>query len=441
MGQPLPLTPAQYTAYQKRLFGSHDFSISVDVLTMDEKPTGSAKFLDGQVNLSGSTEGSRRTATLTVSDPAGALDFSGASSWSSGTMWADRLIRVRHHLQVPGVGRVDTTPMVGVITSLSRSGAEVSVELSDKTALATRGVPPFSVAKGTNVATALKAIMGRVGEFRFRLPATKRRLSQAYSVGWAEEASPWLVATRIASKELGMQLIYSCDGYVVARVKPSRPCITVPHVVDQPSHDVDFTGLVNWVRVRGKVTVKTTKKPNGGVVTTTTQPEVITQIPNANALSPYRLARRGKYRYWPLVVSEDAITTVAQAKARAERELAKTDQLLDSPSYSVVPFFHLDVDDIAKVVTPTGSLNVRLGDCSIPLGAGGEMTIGTSRWVSAAPGKTSRTRVIRTRKVKPPPPKKLGLKAQSVKSWSGVKAHQGKSAGVKAHQGKKRKKR
>jgi hypothetical protein len=66
------------------------------------------------------------------------------------------------------------------------------------------------------------------------------------------------------------------------------------------------------------------------------------------------------------------------------------------PSFSCVPFFHADADDIVRFATPTGTVDARLNNCSIPLGAE-EMSVGAVRWVSAAPKRktTSRTAVSR----------------------------------------------
>lgn len=394
--QPVGLSKRQWTAYYSRLFGSHSYRINVHVMDVNQKVLSSVMFLDGQVNLQSDSE-VRRTASITVSDPDGAVDFDSSSKWSSSTIWADRLIRIQHALEVPEINRtVTVTPFIGTPSSLSRSGAEVTVELQDKTALAYRGSKPLTVPKGMNAVSAIRKIMRDcTGERRFRLPALKNiRLSQPYSVGWDDEASPWAVATRIARRELDRQLIYSCDGYLLLRKKPTTSSLTVPYVTEVPEMEVDFTELNNRVRVLGK---RTSKTKNG--VTTTTQPEAIATIASGNQLSPGGLARNGVPRYWPLVISEDSITSVAKARQRAESELAKSDQLQDTPSYSTIPFFHGDADDLITLATPDGNVKARLGDCSIPLSTEGEMSIGSiTRNVSGKPRHRISTSRNRTRK-------------------------------------------
>ena len=47
----IPLDAAGQVAYYDRVTGSHDFTIEVDVLDMNERLLGQVDFLDGQVNF------------------------------------------------------------------------------------------------------------------------------------------------------------------------------------------------------------------------------------------------------------------------------------------------------------------------------------------------------------------------------------------------------
>jgi hypothetical protein len=387
-------------AYLARLFASHDARIDVDVLNLNEQVVGTARFLDGQIDLQDATNLVRRTASLTVSDPAGALDFSAASTWSGSSVWVDRLVRVRHTIQVETLD-VTAVCFVGPPTQLSRSGAEVSLTCSDKAALAMRGSAPFTVKQGANAVDAIRLLLAScTGEFHFRFPTSPRRLSADYSVGWDDASAPMVVAARIAVVELGMRLTYASDGYALLRVVPQGSSLTIPGATEQASSTVDFTTLNNYVRVSGKATTKTS-----GKVTTKTQPLAIAQVAPASSISPASLARRGVPRYLPLVISDDSYTKTAQVSDRADTELASSDRLEASTQFSCVPFFHADSDDVVTVQVDGAYNAVRLTTGSIPLGTGGDMSIGTTRIVSRQPRHKSRVEVLRWRQYKTGPKK------------------------------------
>lgn len=403
----LGLTSAQNTAYLNRLFSSHDYRIAVELLTLNETPAGSLVLLDGQINLQ-SGDAVRRTASITVSDPAGMLDRTGVTTVEDDSIGPNRLIRLTHIIEVPAtqVGNVTVAPFVvrvpcfiGPPSTMNRNGAEVSIELQDKTALAIRGASAYTAAKGTNARTAIRDILAKkTGEFRFNLGSGTRRLSKPYAVGLADEASPWVVAAKIASAELGGQLFYSCDGYVTLRAKPSVSTLTIPYLTEPASSATDFTTVNNFVQVTGKKTTTTTKGPTS-TITTTTQPQATAQITNG-PLAPAALARKGVARLLPKVIADDGYTTLAQVKWKADLELAGSDQFQGAPTFACVPVFHLDVDDIVTVTGEDGSMAVRLEQASIPLGTSGDMSIGTHRWVSAAPGRRVSTTTNRRRTVK-----------------------------------------
>lgn len=402
--QPLA-SGAKLAAYHARLRGSHDFHIHVDILTLNEAVVGSATILDGQVNIidSGLV---RRSATLTLSDPAGALDFADGSAWSGTHVWVDRLVRIRHVINVPGYGDVTAIPFVGPPTAISRSGAEVQVECQDKAALATRGARPYTAAKGANAVTAIRNIMSVcTGEFKFRMPSSTRRLSKAYSVGWSDDASPMQVASSIASAELGMQLLYSCDGYLMLRPLPQSAVADVGFVTDVANTSVDFTTISNFVVVAGGLVSK--KAGKNTIVTRATSTGT---VPSGSPIDPSRIARNGVPRYLPLVISEDSYKTTKQTAARAATEVTKASRVVDDLTATVVPMFHLDADDIiAASSTPTTRRTMRFHSGSIPLGVTGDMTIGFVAWVSkaAAPRVASHvTRVVQHPKHKPAKGKK-----------------------------------
>jgi hypothetical protein len=260
----------------------------------------------------------------------------------------------------------------------------VQVECADKAALATRGARPYVAAKGANAVTAIRTIMSYcTGEFRFRLPSSTRRLSKAYSVGWADEAAPFVVASAIAVAELGQQLLYSCDGYLLLHPLPTASSADVGYVTEPANAQVDLTTQSNYVIVTGGTTSKKV-----GTSTVTTRPQSSAVVPDSSPIAPGRLQRQGVARYLPLVISEDGYKTTTQTAARAKTEVANAAVVLDDLSASVVPMFHLDADDVVTVRSlDNSSRTIRIRTGSIPLGVGGDMTIGFRIWVSqeAAP--------------------------------------------------------
>lgn len=389
--QPLA-SGAKLAAYHQRLRESHDFRMYVDVLSLDELLMGSARMLDGQANIA--PDGVvRRTATMTLSDPAGALDFSDASAWSGTSVWVDRLIRVRHVIDVPGWGEVEAVPFIGPPTAIARSGAEVQVSASDKAWLGFRGARPYTAGKGANAVQAIKSILSVcTGEFRFRFPANARRLSKSYSVGWADEAAPVVVAAKIAEAELGMQLIWSCDGYATLRVLPTSPSADMGYVTEVAQSSVDFSTLANFALVTGGAVSKKV-----GTSTVTTKAQSTAVVGTGSSIHPNRLMRQGVPRYLPVVITEDGYKKTAQTAARATAEVTKAATVVDEIGASVVPMFHLDCDDVVLVHgSDDYSRSMRLKESSIPFGVTGDQTIGHRAWVSKVAAPRVASKLIRT---------------------------------------------
>lgn len=394
--QPLG-SAALLKAYHDRLTSPHDYDITVEVLTMNERVLSPAVLVDGQINLQRDAD-IRRTATLTLLDPDTSLGLDTGSPLQ-GALFADRLIRIRHHVEVDGYGVVSCTPFVGPISRLNRNGATIDLEVQDKTALAILGAPSFTVRKGDNAVAAIRSILATcTGEFRFRFPAGNRaRLGRNYSVSWPDEASPWAVASRIA-RSIGLKLFYSCDGYATLRPVATSAVFEFGdrNLTSAVSGDSDFSNVINHARASYGDFVKTATAPSD------------------HPLSPQRLARNGVPRYLPSLADVDAPNkperpggkrrkaSKAQLKKYAVEMEKYEDQLASSASkaqavadatlksglplelnlaWSAVPAFHLDVDDPVRVTTPEGSTNLPFSEASIPL-VSGDMSVGLLKKVS-----------------------------------------------------------
>jgi hypothetical protein len=402
--QPLG-SAALVKAYHERVTSSHDYDVTVEVLTMNETPVAPARLVDGQINIQRDAD-VRRTATLTLLDPDRSLELD-SDSPLTGALFADRMVRIRHYVDVPGFGTVVTTPFVGPITKLNRNGATIDIECQDKSGLAILGCPPYTVAKGALAVDAIRNIMAaRTGETRFRLPTGSRvRTRRAYSVGWPDEASPWAVCTQIAYAS-GLQLFYSCDGYLTLRPRPTGHVFEFGDVnlTSPVAGDNDFSGVVNYGRATaGDKIVK------------------YAIAPADHPLSPGRLGRNGVPRYLPSLAELDEPNKPDQPggkhrkaskaqlkkfahemeKYRAEVTSAtalaqRTANALLSAglptntnlTWSAVPVFHLDVDDPIRLTTEGGSIDLPFAEASIPL-VSGDMSGGLLRRISR-PGRIRR---------------------------------------------------
>ncbi|MBC7631992.1 hypothetical protein, partial [Aeromicrobium sp.] len=101
--QPLGLTAVENRLYLRHLLGSHNFTITAQVLNTSGAVIESIRetLLDGQVNIQRDSP-VRRTASLTFFDPDRRLHFDSNSPFGS-TLFLDRMIRVTHSTVVPNV--------------------------------------------------------------------------------------------------------------------------------------------------------------------------------------------------------------------------------------------------------------------------------------------------------------------------------------------------
>lgn len=381
--QPLGLNRQELTAYHRALLLPHDFRIDIDVLDMEEKHVGTIKakrtdrdsmgFLDGQVNIQ--RDGIvKRTATFTFADPDHALHLDHDSPFA-GAVFADRMIRVRHTISVPGVGNVTATPFVGPIIKPAREGDLLTVECQDKTLLAVEGVPHKTMKKGRNAVEAIEEILRDcTGERHFRFPKNhKARLSRSYSVGWKPEAAPWRVCQKIAA-QINMQLIYACDGYAMLRPKPRKPLLNLDQdmaLTEPPRSDYDISQIRNIVRFTGEQNKK--------------KHIDIAAVARAKAKHPHsaqRLGRHGVPRYLPELVDDSSVRKQSKAKARARDILEDRLPMGVTASFGGAPFFHLDYSDPIRIRSDWGSVTVPFVEGSIPLGLGGDAEYGAQRRVS-----------------------------------------------------------
>lgn len=386
--QPLGSKPLM-DAYHAHVASDHDFTVAARVLRMDEKLAGHAVLTGGQINIQRDAM-VRRTATFTFHDPDFALALDSASPFE-GAIFADRMVQIRHTVDVPGFGAVTAVPFVGPIVKLSRDGDLLSVECQDKTMLAVRGTRPFRAKKHMNAVAAIQAILAqRTGEARFRFPkGVRARLSRTYNVGWSDEAAPWVVCQRIARRELGMQLFYSCDGYATLRKATSAPVFTFDaetNLTSLVTAGYDFSEAVNFARVEvGKVHVATDSLPATHQMSKEAlgRNDVPRYLPVLDELSaPGRPKKKAKPK--ELKRYRTRIRKLSrQAEDRAEAIIDANKALTGDFKWNAVPVYHLDVDDPVALRTPAGGAHLPFSEASIPVLTEGDMACGRVKVLGA----------------------------------------------------------
>ena len=377
------------TAYHQYLQSDHDYRVWVDILTIEQKYVGSLDLLDGQMNYTNGNDGPVRTGSLILSDPEGALNFgTDYLRDPKGVLWINRLVQVWHEVTVPDYGIFTTSCIVGLPTSVSRSGAEVSLEMGDKSLLADHGVRPRTYKKGQRVDKVLRSILEDcTGEKFMRIPETKKTLSRAYTVGMGEDdLTPWQAFKRIAEQEKGWRAYFDGLGWAVAEPKSeAKDPVEIYSLLALPSASVAFTEFSNYVRVtshRTPVNKESTKHKDESRVTTIY--DSIVALPKDNELSEQSLKRNDVSRTLPLVIVDDDLKSLRDTVDRATKELMTDTGLDANKTYEIIPLFHLEPFDYVKLPEGVGNVQLSAGS-SIPYGTGGNQTIGEHKWVSKPP--------------------------------------------------------
>lgn len=373
------------TAYHEYLQSDHDFRMWADILTIDQKYVGALDLLDGQMNYTDGKDSPHRTGSLLLSDPEGALNFgTDYMRDPEGVLWINRLIQVWHEVTVPGYGDFTTSCMMGLPTTVARAGAEVSIEMGDKSLIANHGVRPRTYKQGMRVDKALRAILEEgTGEKFMRIPTTRKTLSRTYAVGMGEDSlTPWDLFKRVAAQEMNWRAYYDGLGWAVAEpTSDANDPVVVHSLLALPAASTSFTDFSNYVRVTSRRTP--TNKPSTPVDESlvTTIYDSIVALQNSHELSEQSLARNGVPRTLPLVINNDDYKTLGATLTAATVALKADSGLDSSQTYEIVPFFHLDPFDAVNLPRGVGDIRLSVA-ASVPFGTGGNMTIGAHKWVS-----------------------------------------------------------
>lgn len=379
-------------SYHQALGDDHSIRVQVSVLNLEHEHLASIdhRIHEGQVDVSASGEVTR-SCEVTFSDETKAISFD-SDSPADGALFADRMLRIEYGVKVPDLGWVDAPIFTGPIFGLRRGNQTTVVTAQGKESLARSPVTawePMTVKKGTHKVDAIRRIMReRAGENKFALPDLKAKLPKAVSLG--RESEPWKVCQRIAHS-MGKQLYYDGAGWLRLREPPGNAVFTFRDgtggliLPDSPPEvTFDITNVRNVVWVKGGKP-KATKRDNETRAEFETRQDKMRGIrhhavaPRNHPLSPWRLGRTDAPRFMPHVIENDHIRSEKEAKNRAHKVLQDLLRQHIDIGFSCMVVPHLDVLDLARVRTDAFDFTFRLREFSIPLNAGGQMSVGTTR--------------------------------------------------------------
>lgn len=367
----LPIAKGQLTPFRRTLTSVYEKRIRVALLDRsgDVISVLSRAFRDGQVVVDADQEVTR-AVNLTLLDPNHAFGFD-ADTYQGGILDLTRMLRVWWVVDGPLLARQVSIPVfTGPVTRLQRDGALLTVEGQGKEAYGLGTTKRTLVLKaGTKKTDAIRTILRELmGETRMDIPDLPARLGADVVVSRKSQA--WKIAMRIA-QSMTRQLYF--DGAGVCHLRPrSRDPLWVfnsgengGEITGPLSTSADKTKIINDVRVVGP-------KPKGKKV-----PIIGTATADiTHPLSPWQMGPPGAPQFLTKTVDNEHIRTQAEADDLAEDILADGLNLVHEGSFTCAPIPMLDPLDMIRARTDQEVLTARLRSFTLPLGLGGEMTVG-----------------------------------------------------------------
>lgn len=372
------LSKTQETAFHKALVTSRGLRIRLQVLDMDQNVLSSpiGTILSGQVDID-ATADITRSADLTVLDVDNELNLDNSGVFSSG-LFLDRMIRIFYGVKAPGLDRwVDIPIFTGPIVAMGRDDAVVTLSALGKESLL---MGPASThrtwAKGSYKSTVLRELLAGFGERFMAIPHQRTKTTKVLSI--APETIPWDYASSIARSWGAGRIMYDGRGYAAFRGPDSNRVWTFRggvggSILSPPKVAYDITEVRNFVVVTGAI-------PSGSKVAV----QDSAHAPVTHPFSARNLGRDNRYRYLREDISDDTITTKAEAKklANSELNLRMASALQLDFASLVIPT--LEPLDMIAVDNGTWVASSLLEKFTIPLVADGTMSIGRKYAVRGA---------------------------------------------------------
>lgn len=366
------LDPGQGTAYRRSLSSVYTKRIRVALLDRkgDVVRVLSPSFRDGQVVVDADADVTR-SVNLTLLDPRHDFGFD-ADTYSGGILDLTRMLRVWWQIDSPLLAKTLTIPVfTGPVSRIQREGVLLEVEGQGKEAYGMgKNWKTLTIKEGARKTDGIKAILReRMGETRLGgIPDLPGRFPS--DMVMSRNDQPWKKAQKIA-QSMNRQLYYDAAGRPMLRPKPSKPIWVFDNseIQGELTGDLrtsaDLTKVINAVRVTGPKPKGKKKAIVGAAVADIDHP-----------LSPYKLGPEDAPMWLVKEIDNEHIRTQQEADELAEDALEQGLKLIHDVEFSCVPIPHLEPLDMVAVRTYKESIENRVRSFTLPLGLGGEMTVG-----------------------------------------------------------------
>lgn len=369
---PPSLAPAEYPAYLRALSTQTAQRVTFTLMQLDHTPLHylDPVALDGQVDFADpdSDDQTLRTLQAGFYDPDHTL-YLDTDAPTDGVAGMNRLIRATVSHYVPDLSRwVSVHAITARPAVIGRDGSRVTVQAHDKSCLHLRHAPSSTINKGTPIVKAIRDGLFAAGERFFRFPSdgsVKDKVLHDVPVGGPnDDRMPWKVWRKLAN-DAGLQLFYDGAGFAVLRKLPETSLVTfdATTVTSNLQTETDLTG------VRNKVVANGHGKERYPLA-----------APKSEPFSPFSL-RIGAVEWVNLYYTDETDLRGKKLRAYAQTQLDKQLTETTTVQMSAAPLFHLDPLDRCSVRLPSGSLQFSLREASVPLGDGGDMSVGSQKRV------------------------------------------------------------
>lgn len=363
----LGLSVADQLYFENLLRSPHWVSSIVRVLDLNGNYLAdiSDRLITGQVNIDITAEVSR-SCTMDIMDPGASLGFD-ANDPTHGSMFLDKMLQVFYVVQPPDRSKIFTVPIfTGPLNKVQRSGPVIKAEAQGKEIMAKQALrSSITYSTRWQKRAIILSLLDSTGETKFNFEPSTAMNTKAIAL--TREHNPWTSAQTIA-RSMGMNLFYDGRGVAQLRRASSTPRFLFDGriVTAAPEPGYELGSLINDVLVIGGGKTKPIRRT----------------APSSHSMSPTKLGRNGRPRYFTQVLEDSSLTTTAAQVRAGDAALAQG--LLQSVdiAFASLPVPHLEEYDAYTYSSPTYAVNASLRSASIPLTADGTMSIGALRRVT-----------------------------------------------------------